>query len=99
MTLADQQIVPGITISAQGEATVDPALTDVLLDLALTLEEPTGHPVDVQHVLAAIVLAVRSGQLDSTRALSGDDRLLVERLIPHVKTVFSQFGGNVGRED
>ena len=56
----EQQIVPGISISVSGQATVDPTLADVLFDLAIKLEEPTNHPVDVQHVLAAIVMAARS---------------------------------------
>ena len=56
MTEGEQQVVPGISISSSGQATVDPSLTEVLFDLALKLEEPTNHPVDVQHVLAAIVI-------------------------------------------
>ena len=49
----DQQIVPGISISSSGQATVDPSLSDVLFNLAIKLEEPTNLPVDVEHVLAA----------------------------------------------
>ena len=39
----EQQIVPGISISVSGQATVDPILADVLFDLAIKLEEPTNH--------------------------------------------------------
>ncbi len=53
----EKQIVPGIFISSSGQATVDPSLANVLFDLAIKLEEPTNLPVDVEHVLAAIVLA------------------------------------------
>ncbi len=37
----DQQIVPGISMSHSGQATVDPALADVLFDLGIQLEEIT----------------------------------------------------------
>ena len=99
MTEGEQQVVPGISISSSGQATVDPSLTDVLFDLALKLEEPTNHPVDVQHVLAAIILAVRSGELDSDTKLSSDDQALTAVLTPHVKSVFADFDGKLGMED
>ena len=99
MTEGEQQVVPGISISSSGQATVDPSLTDVLFDLALKLEEPTNHPVDVQHVLAAIVLAARNGELDPDIKLSSDDQALVAALIPHVNSVFEKYGGEVGEED
>lgn len=95
----DQQIVPGISVTSSGQATVDPSLTDVLFDLAIKLEEPTNLPVDVQHVLAAIVLAARNGELDADTPLSSDDPALAEVLVNHVKAVFEQFGGEVGRDD
>ena len=99
MTEGEQQVVPGISIFSSGQATVDPSLTDVLFDLALKLEEPTNHPVDVQHVLAAIVLAGRNGELDPDIKLSSDDQALVAALIPHVNSVFEKYGGEVGNED
>ena len=99
MTEGEQQVVPGISISSSGQATVDPSLADVLFDLALKLEEPTNHPVDVQHVLAAIVLAARNGELDPDIKLSSDDQALVAALIPHVKSVFEKYGGEGGKED
>lgn len=96
---SEQQIVPGITVTSSGQATIDPALADVLFDLAIQLEEPTNLPVDVEHVLAAIVLAARSGQIDPNTPLSSQDPTLVELLAGHVKTVFADFGGNVGQDD
>ena len=99
MTEGEQQVVPGISISSSGQATVDPSLTDVLFDLALKLEEPTNHPVDVQHVLAAIVLAARSGELEPDIKLSSDNQALVSVLTSHVKSVFENYGGEVGKED
>lgn len=55
MTDSQLQIVPGISVSSSGQASVDPSLADVLFDLALQLEGPTNLPVDVEHVRAAIV--------------------------------------------
>ena len=95
----DQQIVPGISVTSSGQATVDPSLADVLFDLAIKLEEPTKLPVDVQHVLAAIVLAARSGELDPNKPLSSDDPALAKILAGHVKTVFADYGGKVGKDD
>jgi hypothetical protein len=95
----DKQIVPGISVSPSGQATVDPALADVLFDLAIKLEEPTKLPVDVEHVLAAIVLAARKGELDRNRPLSSDDPTLVEVLVGHVKAVFADYDGKVGMDD
>jgi hypothetical protein len=95
----NQQIVPGISLDAAGQATVDPALADLLFDLAIQLEEPTNLPVDVEHVLAAIVLAARNGELDSYAPLSSDDPALAEILMRHVKAVFADYDGKVGRDD
>ncbi len=96
---SDHQIVPGISVTPSGLATVDQSVSDVLFDLALKLEEPTNLPVDVEHVLAAIVLAARDGELDSDTPLSADAPKLTEILARHVKTVFEMFDGNIGRND
>ena len=95
----NHQIVPGISVTSSGQATVDPSLADVLFDLAIKLEEPTNLPVDVQHVLAAIVLAARSGEIAPDTKLSSEDQALVAVLTPHVTSVFENYGGKVGRED
>jgi hypothetical protein len=95
----ENQIVPGIFLKSSGEARVDPSMTDALFDLAIELEESTVYPVDVEHVLAAVVLAARGGELDTSARLSSDDPVLLGVLKRHVKTVFEQFDGNVGRDD
>jgi len=74
-------------------------VSDVLFDLALKLEEPTNLPVAVEHVLAAIVLAARHGELDSNTPLSVGDTMLVEALARHIRTIFEMFDGHVGRDD
>lgn len=95
----DQQIIPGISLSPTGEATVDPALADVLFDLGIQLGEITKFPVDVEHVLAAIVLAARNGQLNQFTRLSSSDLVLQEVLTDHVGTIFTKYDGKVGRDD
>ena len=94
-----QQIVPGITVEHSGQATIDPALHDILLDLALALEGPTGLPVDIQHIVAAIVLAARQNELNADQPLIGNDPNLIAILMPHVKSVFKLYGGNLGDDD
>lgn len=95
----DYLIVPGISVTPTGQATVDPSVADRLFDLAIRLEEPTDLPVDVEHVLAALVLAARQGELDPKTPLASDDPVLIETLSVHVKSVFAQFGGKVGGDD
>ncbi len=95
----DEQVVPGISISPSGQATVDSSLANVLFDLAIKLEEPTQLPVDVEHILAAIVMAARQGELDPNTRLSSEDPALAAVLINHVKTVFADYDGKVGMDD
>jgi hypothetical protein len=99
MTDSQLQIVPGISISSSGQASVDSSLANVLFDLGLQLECSTDLPVDVEHVLAAIVLAARSGELASDKPLRSNDPALAEILAVHVKTVFAKYGGIVGMDD
>ena len=95
----DEPIVPGISISPTGQATVAPSLVEVLFDLAIKLEKPTQLPVDVEHILAAIVMAARQGELDPNTRLSSEDPALAAVLINHVKTVFAEYDGKVGMDD
>jgi len=95
----DLRIVPGLSISPLGQATIESALKDVLFDLALSLEEPTSLPVDVQHVVAALVLAARNHEIDSASPITADDTVLLGILLPHVKAVFALYGGNVSKEE
>jgi hypothetical protein len=99
MTDSQQQIVPGISVSASGQASVEPSLADVLFDLALQLEGSTDLPVDVEHVLAAIVLASRNGELAPDKPLRSNDPALAGILDVHLKTVFAKYGGKVGTDD
>lgn len=90
----DRQIVPGITISKKNEATVAPEMADVLFDLGLKLEEKTDLPVDVQHVLAAIVMSAQAGEIDSEKPVVASDDQLVTKLTRYIKVIFEQLGGS-----
>ena len=83
----DQQLVPGISLSTSGQATVDPALTEVLIDIAIKIDDLSRFPVDVEHVLAAIVLAVRSGAIGTDTEISADNDTLISALAEKVETV------------
>ncbi|NNJ24956.1 hypothetical protein [Alienimonas chondri] len=92
-------IAEGIAISPSGEVRVDEGLTETLLDLAEALEERTGRPVDVEHVVAAAVLANRAGKIGSDRRLRTGDDLLLMALIPQIDAVFTRYGGLVAEPD
>ncbi len=94
-----RQIVPGISVDAQGQASIDPSLSEMLFDLALKLEEVTDLPVDIQHVVAALVLAQRTGELPPNRTIKASDDALISLLAVHVKSVFSVYGGEPGSDD
>ena len=94
-----KQVAPGIRLFRKGEATIDPGVANVLFDLAIKLEEPADLPVDVEHVLAAVVMLSREGRWDPNVAINASNETLVEMLLPKVKLIFSQFGGQVGADD
>ncbi len=94
-----RKIVPGISLSLSGEATIAPSVRNVLFDIAIQLEESTNLPIDIEHVVAAIVLAARNNEIDANAPLVSDDSVLVGKLAPHVKSVFALYGGKVGRDE
>lgn len=96
---SERQIVPGISIDAKGQANIETTMNDVLFDLALKLEEVTNLPVDVQHVVAALVLAERRKDIAATQAISANDGVLVSVLTGHVKSVFDMYGSELGTDD
>ena len=89
------QVVPGVHISPAGEVTTSPELHDVLCDLALGLEDDCDLPVDMEHVLAALVMAVNSGQIAESRELSSSDAELRSLLVPHIRMIFEEFDGQI----
>ena len=95
----DQQIVPGIMLSQSGQASVDPELTEALIDIAIKIDDMSKFPVDVEHVLAAIVLASHSETIQTDTEILSDNDVLISVLAKHVETVFEKFGGKVGKDD
>jgi hypothetical protein len=98
------EILPGLSIDGSGQVTVDNRMGELLFDLALQLEDlqledTVSAPVDVEHVLAAVVLAARDGEINADTSLTKDNAILLEVLRRHLKTVFQRYGGQLGRED
>lgn len=95
----EHQILPGITLSKTGQATVDPTATKNLIDLAIEIDDRSRHPVDVEHVLAAIIMASREGVLPESTDLAHANSELKTCLAQYVELVFEKFGGNVSKDD
>jgi hypothetical protein len=92
-------IVPGIELESSGHVKVEPAMGSRLIELAIELEPYTKHPVDVQHVVAAIILAVRAGELPAGQPLPEMDKPLLKILARHVDEIFDSSGGRVSIDD
>lgn len=92
-------IIKGITMTPDGEVTVEPDLDDALCDLAIAFQGPDDLPVDVEHVVAALILASRKGQVPPDYELRPRDKALRALLRPHVATIFHRFGGQVLDEE
>jgi len=83
-----EKIVEGIELTSTGEAKIAQGMSETLMDLAIALEGPTGLPVDIEHVVAALIMASRAGQLNGYDQLSADDTALLNCLRPHVEAIF-----------
>jgi len=92
-------IVPGVELNDAGQASVDKAAGRQLISLALDLESYTSRPADVQHVLAAIILAINSGELVAGEPLPKPDPTWMRMLASHVESIFQETGGRVSEED
>jgi hypothetical protein len=93
------QIVRGITMTPEGEVTIEEELQETLLDLSEGLESRTSFPVDVEHVVAALVFASRLGHVTPLRTLRADDAELLTLLEPHLRVVFDRYGGEICDDD
>lgn len=93
------KIVKGITMTPAGEVTVDPKLDDPLCDLAIAFQGPDDRPVDVEHVVAALILASREGKVPADYELKERDKPLQAILRPHINTIFNRYGGQVCEEE
>lgn len=92
-------IVAGIAMSSAGEVTIDPKLDEPLCDLAISLQDDDDEPVDVEHVVAALILASRAGHIPSDYQLRTKDRSLRALLRPHVRLIFQKYDGQVCDEE
>lgn len=92
-------IVRGISMTPEGEVTVDPKTDEALFDLAIALQGPDDTPVDVEHVVAALILASRNGEVPPDYQLRERDKALQAILKPHVRLIFNRYGGQVCEEE
>jgi len=92
-------IVRGIAMTPAGAVTVDPQVDEALFDLAIALQGPDDTPVDVEHIVAALILASHQGQVPSDYELRQRDKALQAILKPHVRTIFQRYGGQVCEEE
>ncbi len=94
-----RQILPGIRLDDAGRASVDASMGRQLISLAIELEPYTTRPVDVQHVLAAIIMAVGNGEFDGEESLRRAEPLLLRLLASHIETIYQCTGGRVSEDD
>ena len=93
-----EQIVAGVTIDRQGMVSVEEGFQQELCDVALALQECTPHAVDVEHVLAAVVMAVRDGKLPRNSALKKADGEQNRILSRYVHVLFERYAGEINGE-
>lgn len=94
-----RQVIPGIWLDRTGQAEVDGPTGRRLIELALAIESQTHHPVDVQHVLAAIILAADQGELQADQPLPPTEKQVCGLLVRHIDALFARHGGRVAREE
>jgi len=94
-----QMIVPGISLDDSGQAIIDREMGQRLIALAIALEDHTPHPVDIQHVVAAIVYAARSGQIPIGEPLPNQGPELLSILAGHVNRIFAENRGDITGDD
>lgn len=91
-------IAQGIRLDEAGQVSVDADVGRVLFDLAIELENVVPHPVDVQHVLAAIVLAERDGHVNDQTAISSSNEMLRGWVQTYLPVVIEQYGDQLGAD-
>ena len=93
-------ILPGISVDDSGRVSVDAERGKLLFDLALELEDVVSAPVDVEHVLAALILAVREKGLAVTEAeMSRSNPVLLDAVREGLPIVFERYGSDLGEPD
>ena len=90
-----ETIVQGISLNRRGTVTVAPGHQQTLCDVAIALQGVCQYAVDVEHVVAALVMAVRDGRIERDSAISGDDELVIRVLQQYMPLLFEQLKGAV----
>jgi hypothetical protein len=94
----ERMIASGIQLDESGHVSVNAEVGRALFDIAIELEDATPHPVDVQHVLAAIVLAERDGLVNDQTRVSRDNLSLQKIICKYFPRVFEEYGDQLGAE-
>ena len=91
-------ILPGIESDESGRVSVDSVAGKLLFDLAVESEDAIPDPVDVEHVLAALILAVREKGLavKSKEEMVPSNPILLAATREFLPIVFARFGSGLG---
>jgi len=95
MARQEEKIVAGVSINRRGTVKVARGHQQTLCDLALALQDVCQYAVDVEHVVAALVMAVRDGRLQRDSVVTADDEPVIRVLLVYVTLIFKQFKGTV----
>ena len=93
-----RMIAQGISADDSGQVSVDADAGRLLIDLAIDLEDAMPQTIDVQHVLAAIVLAAGDGLIGDQTCMSRDNQTLRNRVIQYLPVVLERYGDQLGSE-
>ena len=93
-----EEIVGGVTIDRKGTVVVAEGMQQVLCDLALQLQDQTPHAVDVEHVVAALVMAVRDGKLKRNSCLDEFRESEIDTLQRYIDVLFQRYGADIATE-
>ena len=91
-------ILPGISVDDPGRVSVDAKCGKLLFDLALECEDIVSVPVDVEHVLAALILAVREKGLavKSEVEMTPSNPVLLDAVRECLPVIFERYGSDLG---
>ena len=94
-----EQIVVGVTIDQLGTVVVSEGYQQTLCDTAIELQEGSPYAVDVEHLLAALVMAVRDGKIPRNDPLDRHNPEQLRILSRYIDILFQKYGGKVNPED
>ena len=85
-----EEIVEGVSIDRRGTVAVTAGWQQTLCDIAIELQELTDYPVDVEHLLAALVMSVRDEKIVRGSKLTLGNREQNKILVRYVEILFQQ---------